>query len=370
MIVSGRLWRAESSDFAQGWLAVEQGRIAASGWGEAGEPAAISPSGLIAPGFVDVHSHGGAGAAFTEGARAARTVLDAHRRQGTTTMSASLVSADLDEIVAQVEALAPLVASGELAGVHLEGPWISPQRKGAHDLGKLAAPTPAAVDRVLALAPGLVRMVTIAPELDCAEQAIRRLSAAGIVVALGHTAADYACFRSGFDTGASGVTHLFNAMPDLGKRDPGPVLAAWRDPRAWLELVFDGHHVDARLAAFCCEQFPERMVLITDAMAAAGMGDGDYTLGGLPVRVSGGVARLTSDGAIAGSTITLADALANAVANGIPLGTAVRLASANPAAYLGLGDVGRLTAGAKADLVELDESGRVLNPDLARTARS
>jgi N-acetylglucosamine-6-phosphate deacetylase len=345
--------------FEPGWLECADSRITRVGRGRFDGTPDLAPEGFVVPGFVDVHSHGGGGAAFTEGADAARTALAAHRAHGTTTMIASLVTATIGELLQQVEALVPLVVSGELAGIHLEGPWISPQQKGAHDPGKLAAPLDDAVTAITSLPPGLVRMATLAPELPGGLAAIRRLRAAGIVVALGHTAADYTLARRGFSVGASGVTHLFNAMPDLLKRDPGPVLAALESD-AWLELIFDGHHVAAPLAAFICRRYAERVVLITDAMAAACLGDGDYTLGGLPVRVAGGVARLTTTGALAGSTITLAHAVANAVAAGVELAAAVRCATANAAAYLGISNVGRLRAGNLANVLELDASGRLL----------
>ncbi len=344
-----------------GWLEIEAGRIVRNEHGTFPGTPDLAPTGFVAPGFVDVHSHGGGGASFTEGADAARTILATHRSHGTTTMIASLVSDTIPALLEQVQSLAELVHSGELAGIHLEGPWISPARKGAHDPEKLSLPTPEAIAQILELQPGLVRMVTIAPELDHAMTAIPALNQAGIVAAIGHTTADFGTAAAAFNAGASGVTHLFNAMPDMTKRDPGPVLAAFRSATLpWLELVFDTHHVDQELAAFVCEAFPDRVVLITDAMAAASLGDGEYSLGGLPVRVSGGVARLLSDGAIAGSTITLSQAVRNAVANGISLGRAVGMVTANSAKYLGLSDVGRLTLGAKADLVELDATGRFL----------
>jgi N-acetylglucosamine-6-phosphate deacetylase len=357
MILTGeQVWRSDTYDFGPGWLEVSNGRVVAvhSGTNPDGEIV----DGWLAPGFVDVHSHGGGGAAFTEGAAAAETVLATHLAHGTTTMIASLVTAGTDQLLDQIDALAPLVASGALAGVHLEGPWLSPKQRGAHDPGKLSDPLPEAVEAVTGLPSGLVRMVTIAPELPGALAAIAAFHECGIVAAIGHTAADFAAAEAGFAAGAAGVTHLFNAMPDLRKRDPGPVLAALVS-NAWLEVVFDCHHVDATLLSLLANCYPERLVLITDAMAAAGMGDGDYTLGGLAVQVRGSVARLVEGGSIAGSTITLADAVVNAVASGVPLATAVRQATANPAAYLDIPDVGVIRPGARADFVELDADGGV-----------
>ncbi|MDR1767081.1 MAG: amidohydrolase family protein [Propionibacteriaceae bacterium] len=357
MIVAGRLLFDDG--FATGWLEAADGRIVRVERGRFDGAPDLAVAGFVVPAFVDVHSHGAGGAAFTDGADAARTALAAHRAHGTAAMIASLVTATLPELLDQVAALGPLVDSGELAGIHLEGPWIAPEQKGAHDPDKLSAPLDEAVDAIAALPPGWVRMVTIAPELENGYEAIRRFHEAGIVVAVGHTACDYDGAKRAFEDGASGVTHLFNAMPDLLKRRPGPVLAAWQS-QAWMELIFDGHHVDAALASFVCREFPQRLVLITDAMAAACLGDGDYTLGGLPVRVTGGVARIVETGALAGSTITLADAVANAVASGVELAQAVRFATANPADYLSIPGVGRLAPGNRADLLELDERGRLL----------
>ncbi|MDR1851183.1 MAG: amidohydrolase family protein [Propionibacteriaceae bacterium] len=313
----------------------------------------------LAPGFVDVHSHGGGGAAFTGGTDDARTVLATHRAHGTTTMIGSLVTATMDELLEQIVALEPLVHSGELAGIHLEGPWISPCNKGAHDATKLAVPDKESIDTILALEPGLVKMVTIAPELEGALEAIRRFASAGIVAALGHTVADFDMAVRGLQAGARGFTHLFNAMPDLKHRDPGPVLAGLRDAEAYLELIFDTHHVDRHLVSWVIGAEPERVVLITDAMEAAGMPDGNYSLGGLPVKVVDTVARLVDGGSIAGSTIFLETAVMNAVANDISLAHAVWMATTNPASYLGLQGVGKLEAGFKADLIELDATGKV-----------
>ncbi|MCL1838851.1 MAG: amidohydrolase family protein [Propionibacteriaceae bacterium] len=359
MILSGNIWQAESSEFKPGWLEINDGKIVANQPGTFNCVPDFAPAGFIAPGFVDVHSHGGGGADFSGGVAAARTVLAAHRKHGITTMIASLVTDSIAALSEQVAALSELVHSGELAGIHLEGPWISPAYKGAHDLEKLTQPSATAVEQLLNTEPGLIRMVTLAPELDGAMAAISILREAGIVAALGHTAADFKTATAAFRAGATGITHLFNAMPELAKRDPGLVLAGFCADTVWLELIFDTYHVDKELAAFVCRTFPDRVVLISDAMAATGMGDGDYSLGGLPVRVTGSVARLVSNAAIAGSTITLQDALCNAVACGIPVGTAVRFVTLNPANYLGLTDVGRLTPGSKANLVVLDETGKV-----------
>ncbi|MCL1907647.1 MAG: amidohydrolase family protein [Propionibacteriaceae bacterium] len=358
MIVTGNIWQEQSDTFEQGWLEASDGRVVANHRGVYdGEPD-LALEGFVAPGFVDVHCHGGGGGAFTDGEDSANDALTIHSNYGTTTMVASLVSEPIPTLIDQINSLLPWIRDGYLAGIHLEGPWLSPLRKGAHALENLALPTPEALQPIVDVGPGVIKMVTIAPELDGAPAAIQTLTDAGIVVAIGHTQADYDTTMEAFRLGATGMTHLFNAMPDMTKRDPGPILAGFT-AGAWLELIFDNHHVDPHLAAFICRTFPERTVFVTDAMAAAGLGDGHYSLGSLPVTVAGGVARLDSDGAIAGSTITMKDAVRNAVAAGVPLGLAVRFATLNPATYLGLTGVGSLSTGSFAHLLVLDETGSV-----------
>jgi N-acetylglucosamine-6-phosphate deacetylase len=349
----------DDEGLAPGWVELRGPRITATGRGAAPRPPDWTTDRVLAPGFVDTHCHGGGGGAYTLADRdAAELAIAAHRRRGTTTQVASLVSARLPDLERQLAALRPLVAAGELAGVHLEGPWLAPNRKGAHNLDCLSEPTPAAVDAVVAQA-DIVRMVTIAPELPGALTAISRLAAAGVVAAVGHTEADYDLARQAIAAGARGATHLFNAMPPLTHRAPGPVFALLDDPRVRCEVIFDTHHVHPALARAVLSRLGPRGVLVTDAMAAAGLGDGSYELGDRAVTVRAGVARLTGQSTIAGSTITLADAVRRAVAHGLPLPQALAAATRQPADYLGLYDVGRLRPGAYADLVEVDADGAV-----------
>ncbi|MDR1212517.1 MAG: N-acetylglucosamine-6-phosphate deacetylase [Propionibacteriaceae bacterium] len=349
----------DQTDFQPGWIEIAQGRIAAVGLGPCPRPPDQWVSGLIGPGLVDVHCHGGGGASFADpDPDQVAAGLAVHRRSGTTCLVASLVSASWEVIEAQLDRLRPWVESGDLAGVHLEGPWLAPGKRGAHDPDLLSWPTAEAVDRVLAQR-DIVRMVTIAPELPGALLAIERLSAAGVVAAIGHTEADLATTVAAIAAGARGATHLFNAMPPLSHRAPGPVLALLRDQRVFCELIADGHHVDLDLVGYVLAQARGRAVLITDAMAAAGMGDGSYELGGLPVEVADGVARLAGQTTIAGSTIRLAQAVANVVADGLPLPQALAAATSGPAAYLGLTEVGRIAPGRWADLVEVSPTGQV-----------
>jgi N-acetylglucosamine-6-phosphate deacetylase len=255
-----------------------------------------------------------------------------------------------------VGCLATLVEAGDLAGIHLEGPWLALRYKGAHPPQLLTDPDPAEVARLLDAGRGAVRMVTLAPERPGAIDAIRLLAERGVVAAIGHTDADFDTCRAAIDAGATGATHLFNAMAPLKHREPGPVLALWQDRRVYLELIMDGVHVRPELVAFVASTAPARVVLVTDAMAAAASEDGDYVLGELPVEVRGGVARIAGTDTIAGSTLTLDVGVRNAVTAGVPFAQAVRSATALPADYLGLPDVGRLVAGARADLVVLDSA--------------
>ncbi|GAB3181958.1 N-acetylglucosamine-6-phosphate deacetylase [Nesterenkonia halophila] len=341
------------------WLRVVEEHIVEVGDGPPpSTPDVVVDDGVLAPGFLDVHCHGGGGASFSEGAEVAATARAAHRVAGTTTMLASLVTEPLDVLAEQLETLRPLVASGELAGVHLEGPWLSPRHRGAHDPEHLVPPEPAALERLLGT--GLVRMVTLAPELDGGLDAIRRVVAAGATAAIGHTDASYECSGRALDAGATAGTHLFNAMAGLHHREPGPAAALLERPEAFIELIADGVHVHPAMLRLAFAQHPERFVLVSDAMAAAAAADGAYRLGGLDVQVRDGVARLIDAegraGAIAGSTLTIAGAVRHAVREAsVPPAQALAAATENPARMVGLDEVGRLAPGMRADLVHLDE---------------
>lgn len=357
LVWAPRVLLPDHDDFVAGWVEIDQGRITATGVGQAPRQPDEVIAGTLVPGFVDAHAHGGGGASFvTDDPADVETVLAAHRAFGTTSMIASLVTGSIAALEAQVRLLADKVHGGDLAGIHLEGPWLAMAYKGAHAPSLLADPLAEDVLRLVEAGAGTVRMVTIAPELDGAIEAIGVLATRGCVPAIGHTAASYEDVRRAIAAGATGATHLFNAMPPLRHRDPGPVLALWEDPRVTLELVLDGIHVRPELAAFVFRTAPGRVVLVSDAMAATGAPDGDYLLGDLPVQVRDRVARLADTGTIAGSTLTLDRAVRNAVAAGIPLAEAVLSVSTRPAAYLGLAGIGSLAAGNRADLVVLDEA--------------
>lgn len=347
-----------SADTGPGWVETDAETIVALGHGTPpGRPDRTSA--ILAPGFVDVHCHGGGGASFDEASDAATlTALAAHRARGTTTTVASLVTASIDDLVRQVDHLASWVERGELAGVHIEGPWLAPGKKGAHEASLLASPRAADVAQVLEAGRGTIRQVTLAPELAGASEAIATLTTAGVTVAIGHTCADFALTRRAINEGARGATHLFNAMPALDHRNPGPVLALLADDRVTCELIADGVHVDLALVSWLLTSYPGRIALITDAMAAAGCPDGPYTLGSLDVEVTSGVARLVSNGAIAGSTLFLGRAVELASSAGVPTATTLNAATSTPARYLGL-DAGVLEVGKPADLVMLDAARHV-----------
>jgi N-acetylglucosamine-6-phosphate deacetylase len=353
-----------------GWVELAGDRIRAVGAGAAPRaPDVDLGDAVLVPGFVDMHVHGGAGAAFTgadpeEAMRAVRF----HRAHGSTTMLASLVAAAPDDLARAVDALGGLVADGELAGVHLEGPWLAAARCGAHDPLQLRDPDPAELDRLLRAGGGAVRMVTLAPELAGGLDAVRRITGSGAVAALGHTDASHALTRAAIAAGARVGTHLFNAMAPVHHREPGPAVALLEDPRVTVELVTDGLHVHPALWEHVLRSTggadTPRVAAVTDAMAAAGMPDGEYRLGTLRVVVTDRVARLADTGTIAGSTATTDELFANVVRHAaLPrdeaLARAVAMTATTPAQALGLTDVGTIAPGLRADLVVLDPDLRV-----------
>jgi N-acetylglucosamine-6-phosphate deacetylase len=316
----------------------------------------------IVPGFVDIHSHGGGGHTFTTGdADAARGAAAFHLRHGTTTMLASLVSSPYALMRDATAAYAPLVAEGVIAGLHFEGPYLSRVRCGAQNPDFLRDPSVSELTALINLGGGAIRMVTIAPELPGALDAIALLVEHGVVAAIGHTDATYDETLAGVTAGATVGTHVFNAMRPPHHREPGPAFALLGADPVVCELVADGVHLhDGTLALAAKVTGPDRAALITDATAAAGMPDGTYELGGQGVIVAGRVARLARDGSIAGSTLTMDAALRRAVGAGIDLVDAARMASTTPARAIGLATtLGALTEGLRADLVVLSEDLQV-----------
>ncbi|AQZ66855.1 N-acetylglucosamine-6-phosphate deacetylase [[Actinomadura] parvosata subsp. kistnae] len=344
----------------EGWLTIEDGRITHVGHGSAPGPGLSVGGRHVVPGFVDVHNHGGAGGSFPTGdLDRARDAVALHRRHGTTTMMASLVTDTVEGLAAAASALAGLCDEGLLAGIHFEGPYIARSRCGAHDPTRLREPSPQEFAGLVKAGRGHVRMLTIAPELPGALDTIRFAVDEGVLAAIGHSDAGYEQTIEGIEAGATVATHLYNAMPPLGHRAPGPVAALLDDERVTVELVNDGVHVHPAMLRLAYEVAgPGRTALITDAMSATGLGDGDYVLGSMAVRVHDGVARLVEGGSIAGSTLTMDVAFRRAVQElGISLPDAVQVASLTPARLLGLaGRIGSIAVGKAADLVVLSDS--------------
>jgi N-acetylglucosamine-6-phosphate deacetylase len=346
------------------WIAFARGTVAGlgtgDGWRQLAPHAADDAAGAwLAPGFVDIHGHGGGGASYDDGADAIRAARAVHRAHGTTRAVVSLVTASIDDLAARAAMVADVAASdATILGSHLEGPFLDVGHKGAHTPSLLRAPDAATIDRLLEAGAGTVRQVTLAPELAGGMAAVRQLATAGVAVAIGHTDADQATARRAFDAGATILTHAFNAMHGIHHRAPGPVVEALDDDRVTLEVIADGTHVHPDVIRLLAAGAPGRIALITDAMAAAGAPDGDYELGGLAVTVSDGVARLAGGGAIAGSTLTQDAAIRLMVERvRMPLAEAVAAATAVPAAAVGVGDrFGSLTPGHAADAVLLDDA--------------
>ena len=342
---------------ADGWVLVVGDTIRAVGSGPdvpSADDVVDLGDAVLSPGFVDLHGHGGAAVAYEE--PSVGPALAMHRAHGTTRSVLSLVANPVDVLAASLGRIRRVMATDPLVlGVHLEGPFLSPHNKGAHNEHFLIDPTPADVDTLLSAGEGVIRQVTIAPELPGALDAVRRFVDAGVVVAVGHTVGTYDQARAAFDAGATMLTHAFNAMPGLHHRAPGPIGAAVADDRVTLELILDAVHVHPVVADTLFRAAPGRVALITDAMGAAGAADGEYRLGSLDVTVTDGVAHVAGTDTIAGSTLTQDVALRNAVAlAGRSLPEAVAALTSVPARALGLGDrLGRLAPGFAADLVAL-----------------
>lgn len=329
--------------------------------GDAGRTAAdaLDVTGCwVVPGFVDIHCHGGGGHSFSATDQTAvASAAGVHRRHGTTTQLASLVSEPIPELARQVKNLTELVQDGVFAGIHLEGPFLSAARCGAHDPAILRAPDPSSVRALLDAGRDAVRMVTLAPELPGAVTAVRMLTEAGVLAAIGHTDAVEAQVRPAVDAGATVATHLFNGMRPLHHREPGPVGALLDDDRVTVELICDLVHLHPTAVHLAARHAgPDRTVLVTDAIAAAAAGDGGYDIGGLKVTVRDGVPTLDDGGSLAGSSLTMDAAFRNFVVGcGLSVSAAASATATRPAALLGLSDkTGAVRSGLAADLVVLD----------------
>ncbi|WP_167121019.1 N-acetylglucosamine-6-phosphate deacetylase [Amycolatopsis viridis] len=358
MLTGGRLALPEGL-VDDGWLVVTGGTIAGIGTGTPPPGEQVDVGGAyVVPGFVDAHCHGGGGGSFSSGdPKEIATAIKAHRRHGTTTMLASLVSDPVRALVDQMAVLRELVTDGELAGIHLEGPFIAASRCGAHDPAVLREPDTATVDALLRAGHGAVRMVTLAPELPGGVRAVRQLAEAGVIAAIGHTDGTEEQIRPAIDAGATVATHLFNGMRPLHHREPGPIGVLLDDERITIELICDLVHVHPTVLRMAARYAGRgRTTLITDAMSATDAADGRYHLGRLEVDVRDGVATLADTGSLAGSTLTMDAAFRNLVRGaGLSVPDAVRATSGRPAELLGLDDrLGSLRTGLAADLVVLD----------------
>ncbi|MDZ7704351.1 MAG: N-acetylglucosamine-6-phosphate deacetylase [Trueperaceae bacterium] len=329
----------------------------------------------ILPGFVDTHVHGGDGGDTMDGAAGVRKLAAFHARHGTTTLYPTTMTNPWQRVLAALRGVAEVAREArheagdeggarlpDIPGAHLEGPFISPERLGAQP-PHAVVPTPERVGEVLAL--DVVRLVTLAPDIDGALDAARQFARAGVRVSIGHTRASYEQVRSVIDAiyeanGVVGFTHLYNAMGGLGAREPGPVGAALTDAESYAELILDLHHVHPASFQVALAAKPDRLHLVTDAIRACGLAEGETELGGQAVTVKGGAARL-ADGTLAGSVLTLDRALKNILGLGIDIARASRLLSAVPAAYMGLTDRGTLEVGKRADIVVLDDNIDVID---------
>jgi N-acetylglucosamine-6-phosphate deacetylase len=354
------------------WMLVDGDTITRTGNGRL--PAAADPAGAgvagagpiervdvggdwLVPGFLDLHCHGGGGHSFDNDADEIRAAVATHRAHGTTRSVLSLVANPIAQLRASLEVIAELAeADPTILGSHLEGPFLAEGKRGAHNPAYLRAPLPFELEELIGASRETLRQLTIAPELDGALDAIDVLVEAGIVVAIGHTEANFALAQEAFDRGSRILTHAFNAMNGIHHRAPGPIVAAFEDERVTIELILDGLHVHPGVAGMAFRAAPGRLALVTDAMAAAGASDGDYPLGTLNVTVRDGLAVLRGTDTIAGSTLTLDAALRNAVElAGVHPVDAIAALTTVPARALGLDHrLGRLAAGYAADAVILD----------------
>jgi N-acetylglucosamine-6-phosphate deacetylase len=333
----------------RGDVAIEDGRITATG---------LPPgsAGIAVPGYVDLQVNGFAGvdllAATAEDYRRAGEAL---LPTGVTAYQPTFISAPVDATRAALRvlgALSPMADRPRVLPAHLEGPFLSPARRGAHSDAHLRRPSVALAGELLAAGP--VGLVTLAPELEGALPLIDHLVARGVRVSIGHTDADAASAREAFEHGASAVTHVFNAMRPFTARDPGPGVAALVTETVMVMAIVDGVHLAPETVhLLLLATAPGRLALVTDAIAAAGIGDGEYVLGNQAVQVRDGMAR-RADGTLAGSLLTMDQAVRNLVAHGARLETALDAATRVPARLLGRTDVGHLVVGAVADVLVLD----------------
>lgn len=315
---------------------------------------------LLCPAYIDTHVHGGAGVDVMDDAPDTLDKLAIHKaREGVGGWLPTTVTAPLNRIHQALERIAKRYHTGgpgaQVLGSYLEGPYFTPQNKGAHPPALFRELDVSELDELIAISQSTLRVVALAPEKPRAFAAIRHLKQQNVRVMLGHSAATWEQTRAAFDAGADGLVHCFNGMTGLHHREPGMVGAGLTDPRVWLELIADGHHVHPAAMKLCCSCAKERVVLITDAMQAAGMPDGQYTLCGDRVEMRGGIVR-TASGGLAGSTLSVDAAVRNMVELvGVSPEEAIHMASLHPARLLGIdGQLGSLKVGKRANVTTLD----------------
>lgn len=347
------------------WVLVEGERIVQVGVGDGWQQCIAEATMVIdltdrilAPGFVDLHCHGGGGHSFEDGITSVRAALASHREHGTTRSVISLVTSPMQDMMIRLREIEHYVEADSLVlGVHLEGPFLAPSKRGAHNQSHLLWPSDEFIVELMCASPTALAQVTIAPELPGALDAIDRLAGAGVIPSIGHTLADYTLACSAFDRGARILTHAFNAMPAIDHREPGPIVAAFNDHRVTLELIADGFHVSPEVLCLAFKNAPSRIALISDAMAGAGKGDGKYYLGDVQLEVRNGRATVSQSNTLAGSVLTLDVALRNVVYAGVGLVEAVGALTETPARALGRQkDLGLLAVGFHADLVVLSNT--------------
>ena len=355
---------------------VEQGRISALVADDDPRVAAATTVDLqghtLLPGFIDAQVNGGGGHLFnnTPDVETLRQICRAHRRFGTTGCLPTLISDDAAVMARAIAATAEAIALGVpgVLGIHLEGPYIAPARKGTHDASKFRVPDAAEVAMAASLRNG-VTLLTLAPE-QVPAATIQALVQAGVIVAAGHTAGSYEQIRAGLAAGVSGFTHLYNAMSPLQGREPGAVGAALEDADSWCGIIVDGVHVHpASLRVALAAKPRGKLFLVTDAMPPVGAQDPSYSLYGEIITAVDGVVR-NAAGALAGSALDMATAVRNTVRLlGVDLAEAARMASTYPAQFLGLGErYGRIAPGFQADLVLLDDDLQVVATWIAGSA--
>ncbi|MFA1548566.1 N-acetylglucosamine-6-phosphate deacetylase [Actinomadura chokoriensis] len=345
-----------------GYVRVVDGVIAEAGEGRpAGKPDVVLTGGLLAPGLIDLQVNGFFGHDMVDaGEPAWHTVVSRLPETGVTAFLPTFITAPVATQAAALRRtrdLLPNLPDGtRVLGVHLEGPFLSEKRKGAHNAAHLTDPVPGAIETLLET--GLVKLVTLAPERDGALEAIRTLTGAGVLVSVGHSDATADQVEAAADAGARMVTHIFNAQTGIGHRDPGVAVQALIDGRLHPGLILDLHHVAAKVARLVFRAAPGRVVLVTDAASSAGMPPGIYDLGGEPITMPEQGPPLRADGTIAGSGLRLDEAVGNAIGLGLDPAAAVDAATRIPADLIGRSDLGRITPGAAADLVWLGPDHR------------